>query len=244
MKNIDFLPDIYRQRAATLRARVWWGVLVVLFGAALGSTAIGQFFIRRSIEQQLLALEPRHAAAQEHVRKLTELNAQDRQAGELASLVTFLDHPWPRTQLLAEIVRPLPESVKLTELALVLSEIPQAVGEASAGPPPGVSAEASALVVAPAVHDLEKLRELHDDRETVIEITGQTTDIAPLHGYVAALARSTLVSKARLKSIESSAGHEGARTTRFTVLVVVRTCHGIRGGEQAKTALATQEGRP
>ena len=35
MKTIDFLPDIYRQREALRRARVWWALVVLVFGLAM-----------------------------------------------------------------------------------------------------------------------------------------------------------------------------------------------------------------
>ena len=50
-----------------------------------------------------------YAAAQTQVRELSTLQIADRRAGHEASLFTYLEHPWPRTQLLAEVVRPLPE---------------------------------------------------------------------------------------------------------------------------------------
>lgn len=243
MKNIDFLPDIYRQRAAALRARLWWGMLVVMFGMTLGATAIGQQLLRRSVQLQLDALEPRHLASQEQVRKLSDLHAKDQQEGELAALITYLDHPWPRTQLLAEIVRPLPPTVRLTELSLVQNEQVAPVGEADAGAPAGTPEEEAAKKLPPAVHDLTELRKLHDRRETIIEITGQVQDVAPLHGYVAALGRSPLVARARLKSIESAAAEEGQRTTRFTGAVLIRPCHGLPGSAtDNKTALALPGG--
>ena len=218
-------------------------MLVVLFGAALGAATIGQQLLRRSVQLQIAALESRHLASQEQVRKLSNLHAEDRQAGELAALVTYLDHPWPRTQLLAEIVRPLPSTVRLTELSLIQNEPAAPTDEASRRSPAAASAEEAAKKLPPAVHDLQELRKLHDRRETIIEITGQVQDVAPLHGYVAALGRSPLVVRARLKSIESAAAEEGLRTTRFTVTVLIRPAHGLPGStEDNKTAMAISGG--
>ena len=116
MKNIDFLPEIYRQRDALRQARVWWGAVVLIFGTAIGLAAGAQFWLRHSIRSQVAVLQPQFNEAQTQVRELSALNAQITKAGRAAGLFTFLDDPWPRTQILAELVRPLPKSVVLTRI--------------------------------------------------------------------------------------------------------------------------------
>src|SRR5688572_664412 len=122
MKNIDFLPDIYRQREALRRARLWWGVVIVIFSGAIGASALAQGLLRHNVRHQLDALASEYASAQAQVQELSSLQSQILRAGHEASLYTFLDNPWPRTQILAEIVRPLPASIRLTKISLTEEE--------------------------------------------------------------------------------------------------------------------------
>src|SRR5262245_9927044 len=80
MKTIDFLPEIYRQREALRKARVWWGLVVLLFGSAIGAAASAQGLLRHSLHRQLAELQSQYAAAQDQVRDLTDLQAQTLKA--------------------------------------------------------------------------------------------------------------------------------------------------------------------
>src|SRR6185436_352447 len=122
MKSIDFLPEIYRQREALRRARIWWAVVVMIFGGAIGASSLAQAWLRHGLVQQLDALAAEFAAAQTQVQELSSLQSQNVRAGHEASLYTFLENPWPRTQLLAEVVRPLPETIRLTRIAILEEE--------------------------------------------------------------------------------------------------------------------------
>src|SRR5688500_18132767 len=116
MKTIDFLPDIYRQRQALRHARLWWGCVVVIFSIAIAASALAQAVLRHRLHEQLDELAPEYAHAQTQVQELAGLQAQSLRAGHEASLYTFLENPWPRTQLLAEVFRPLPDSIRLTQI--------------------------------------------------------------------------------------------------------------------------------
>src|SRR5690349_6277012 len=116
MKTIDFLPDIYRQRDALRRARLWWGAVGLIFGGAIAAAATAQLCLRHSLQRQLADLAPEFDAAQALARELTTLQTQIARGRHEANLYTYIEHPWPRTQLLAEVVRPLPECMRLTQM--------------------------------------------------------------------------------------------------------------------------------
>jgi hypothetical protein len=84
----------------------------------------------------------------------------------------------------------------------------------------------------PAVRDLEDLRAQYDRRQTILEITGEVQDVAPLHEYVAAVGKSSLVASAQLKSIESILGEEGKRHTRFTLRVLLKPGYGSAAADE------------
>jgi hypothetical protein len=219
MKSIDFLPDVYRQRESLRRARMWWMAVVMLFGGAILSAAMGQAWIRHSVVEQLDALAPEFAAAQARVQELAALQTQVARTGQEAGLYTFLQNPWPRTQLLAEIVRPLNDTIRLTRLALTEEEIAKSVL-----PLPSRNdkqAEDAAAKASPAEKDLALMDEEANRRQTAIEIEGQTAAVSQLHEYVSQLSHSPLIASATIKSLEAATSNE-QRQTRFTLRLIVR----------------------
>jgi Tfp pilus assembly protein PilN len=233
MKTIDFLPEIYRQREALRRARLWWGIVVVIFSTAIGASALAQAWLRRGLYQQLDALAPEYAAAQTQVQDLAGMQVQIMRAGHEASLYTFLESPWPRTQLLAEIVAPLPEAVRLTQIHLAEEELARTA--IRAGPRNMKAEEEAAARATGPEKDLAKLQEETDRRQTTIEVNGTTADVSRLHDYVADIGRSPLVAAASLKSLETAAGGQRSQT-RFTLRILVRPGYCQRSEPAATTA--------
>jgi len=243
MKTIDFLPESYRERIVLRQARVWWGIVVLIFGAAIGTTACAQYLLKRSVEQQYADLEMEYLAAQDIVKRLAQTQVENRTAGQWAGLITYLEQPWPRSQLVAEVVRPLPESIRLTELILGEEDLARPATPEAGPRRRSQSSDAQGKSLAPAVADLEALRKANDPRRPVIEISGSVHDVELLHDYVAALGRSPLVQLAQVKSLESSATAVLNKPTNFTVRLVFRASHGQpeadpAGGESGATQVA------
>ena len=228
MKSIDFLPDIYRKREAMRLARVWWGIVVLVFGGAIGSSTAAQLWLRHSLQQQFDDLTVPFETSQAQVRELSDLQAQITKLGQEASLFTYLEHPWPRTQLMAEVVRPLPEAIRLTQFYIHEEEMVRAVSQA--GPRRQSPEEEAAAKLQQAEQDLNRLQDEADHRQTVIELDGSTADVARLHEYVIELNRSPLVEAANIKSLEAAVDKQRGQT-QFTLRVVVRPGYGQRGYE-------------
>jgi Tfp pilus assembly protein PilN len=232
MKTIDFLPEIYRQREALRRARLWWGIVVVIFSGAIGASVMAQAWMRHGLQQQLDALAPEYAAAQTQVQELSALQAQIVRASHEASLYTFLENPWPRTQLLAVVVRPLPNSIRLTKISLIDEEL--ARNSMQAGPRNTKAEEEAAAKATHPEKDLAKLQDELERRQTTIEIEGHTPDVPRLHEYVGDVSRSALVASATIKSLEAGTANQQGRT-RFTLRMIVRPGYCQRGGDVAAT---------
>ena len=219
MKSIDFLPDIYRQRESLRRARLWWVAVVALFGGTIITAATGQAWLRHSLIEQLDALAPEFAAAQARVQELAALQTQVNRAGQEASLYTVLQNPWPRTQLLAELVRPLNENIRLNRLTVAEEEVARAMLAAPTGS--DKQGDDAAAKTSPAEKDLVRLEDETDRRQTAIEIEGHTKNIVSLHEYVSQINRSPLIASASIKSIEAAAAKQQGQT-RFTIRLIVR----------------------
>jgi Tfp pilus assembly protein PilN len=236
MKTIDFLPEIYRQREALRRARLWWGIVIVIFSGAIGASALAQAYLRHNLRNQLDSLASEYATAQKQVQELSTLQAQIVRAGHEASLYTFLDNPWPRTQLLAEVVRPLPDCIRLTKITLAEEE--QAKSAIQAGPRNVKAEEEAAAKASGPEKDLAKLLEEMERRQTAIEIDGFTSDVPRLGEYAENVRRSPLVASAIIKSLEATAANQQGRT-RFTLRLIVKPGYCQRTGETATAVPAT-----
>jgi hypothetical protein len=230
MKNIDFLPEIYKQQGELRKARVWWGAVVVIFGTAIGMAAGAQFWLRQSIQRQLDSLQSQSAAAQSQVRELSSLNAQIVKSGRSASLFTFLENPWPRTQILAELVRPLPPTVQLTRIQIGEEEVLRAAPQASARRRSNRRDDNEGPKLSSVEQDLTQLRTDAERRQTFVDLEGRTQDVAQLHQYVSTIGRSALFAAAQIKSLEVLPADKQAAQTNFTIRVVVRPGYAVQGG--------------
>ena len=230
MKNIDFLPDIYRQQGELRRARIWWGAVVVIFGTAIGLAAGVQFWLRHNIQRQLDQLEPQFVQAQQQSRELSSLNAQILKAGRSAGLFTFLEDPWPRTQVLAELVRPLPKSVYLTRVQIGEEEVLRAAEATGSARRRKRHEEEEGPKLSPVEQDLAQLRTDAERRQTFVDLEGQTQDVTELHAYVAEIGHSTLFASAQIRSLEVMPGNALPAQTRFTVRANVRPGYAVSGG--------------
>jgi Tfp pilus assembly protein PilN len=239
MKTIDFLPDIYRQRAALRKARVWWCIVVLLFGGTIGSAISAQVWLRFSLKRQLAVVEEAFLTSQTQVRELAMLQSQISVSSQEASLFTYLQHPWPRSQLLAQIVQPLPPQVRLTQIHVSDEELPRESPQA--GPQHRGAPEADAVgKLAPSEEDLTRLQQEMDYKQTVVELQGFTPEATRLHEYVGALNTSPFIASAHIKSLETDADQKHQRT-RFTLRLMVRPGYGQRGNETPLPDLHSQE---
>lgn len=249
MKNIDFLPNSYRERNALRNARTWWGVVVLVFGTVILSTASVQWTWRRGVERQLDLVEVKYSVAKQRDQELARLQKQIQSASESAGLYTYLQHPWPRTQILATLVSTLPESVRLQELNLGEEALPVAQDEqASSGKRRTTSKESVGPKQSPAQQDLARLKQQCDAQQTVLDVTGMAEDVQQLHAYVSSLGKSPLIAAAQLKSLEAVSSKEddavdpvaapSATQTRFQLHLVIRQGYGQTNGPQPKAAAA------
>jgi Tfp pilus assembly protein PilN len=231
MKSIDFLPDIYRQARADRSNRRWWCTIAGVFAIAILSAAVSQWMLRRRIETELAEVGPKYADALQREAELALVRQEIVRADEVAELYTYLSHPWPRTQLLASIVRPLPQSVRLTEITFGHESL-------TAGPPltPASSPPSGGKPsLSPAQADLLQLRSECDWRQPILSITGTASVLTELHAYVDQLGKSPLIAAAHLKGVEASADGQTAGQCRFQLHVVVRPGYGQPDGPRLES---------
>jgi Tfp pilus assembly protein PilN len=224
--EIDFLPAAYRE-AGVQRKNVTLRVgVVVAFLAAIGFAAIYQQHLRILSDQQLTELLPSYENAKQETKRLAQLQQLLQTADKQAELCTYLRHPWPRSQILAAVVKPLPDEVELKELSIVREPI---TGAGSMPQHAESLGESAAKKGDPSEHDLTALREQWDKTRVVVKLSGVTDDALALHRYFGQLDHGELFTKVDVGTIEQSTNPSDKRI-QFTARVFVRPGYGQPNG--------------
>lgn len=228
MTTIDFLPVRYHEQSAQRKNQIWRVAVALLFAGLIGGAAIGQAKIRRRLEAECQVVRLQYEGANAAGARLSELQRALREERASAELSTWLRHPWPRSQLVAATLTPLPAAIHLTRLQIRLNEAAATPALAPLAAPE--QTDAPVVQTTAAQRDLERLREEIDSRETVIFIEGATSDHAALYAYIGDLARADLFTKAELQSVEREGAEEGL--FRFKARLVARAGFGQPNGPQ------------
>jgi hypothetical protein len=229
MQEIDFLPEHYRQRREKRQRKPWQIAVVVLFLLLLGAAAYGQHRTRRRIEQDLAEVVPYYEMAVRETQWLGALQQQLQREQSRAALLTYLRHPWPRTQILAAILEPLPDEITLESLHI------------SRRLPPGQAASRRQVLekresesddqqsLPPAARDLKGLREEDDRRETVVAVAGVSSSSEAPYAYFERLENSDLFVQVDPGKVEPQQGGR-LQEHRFDLTLIVRAGYGTPGG--------------
>lgn len=231
MHDLDFLPDQYRQRTASRQSQPWRVIVAGAFVLLLAVAVSTQHEHRQQAEEELASIQPQYDLAVNQTNQLTEVQTKLQTDRANAELYTYLRHPWARTQLLAAVLKPLPEGILFRQLEIT-SELPS--GQAStqrrfrmAKKAEEETAEDANLP--PAARDLKRLRKEVDKKQTVIKISGTAKQSPALHRYLGSLGNDGLFAKAELDSIENVEGSDAAEL-QFHATLVVRPGYGQPGG--------------
>lgn len=230
MKDIDFLPAKYHEAAAVRQAKWWRMAVIAAFAAIIGIAAVGQLGIQRHVRNELEALLPQYNAALQETQRLAQADQSLRTGRAEAELMTYLRHPWPRTQILAHVMDPLPETITLKSLS-IRRETPPATPSSSTVTETTKPATATAPTSKPpaAESDLQRLRTEIEASQIVVMLGGTTEDITTLHMYLGKLASQGFFAKVEIASIESAPSDKRG-ISDFSVRLFVRPGYGQRGG--------------
>ncbi|MFV1967751.1 MAG: hypothetical protein ACC628_20160 [Pirellulaceae bacterium] len=238
MNDIDFLPGSYHERRLRVRLWLWRFVLLAGFGFVICSVAAIQFAQYRRAEKQLAQMQRFRVSAQEKSESLALLQTQLAEARGLADLYTYLNHPWPSTQLLSAIAKPLPPSMRFSELSI--SRTSATSGPRGSHAPRQEATDQPGQEQHSARVDLDRLQAVYDRSVSMVRLAGETSDSTALHIYVATLGASPLFTSAELESLESiSSGQPGPAAT-FHIRLAVRHGYGQpKGPTEPPPALAS-----
>lgn len=229
MHEIDFLPAEYRQQHALRRRQPWRIIFMAGIGVLVAVAALVQNYVRRSIVADLAAIEAQHELVTRQSRQLADLQSQLLSARATAELITYLRYPWPRTRILAEVLGPLPEDLVIERLEIAHKRRSDQGPTRQRSRTEEKAEEAKLASLPAATRDLTELRKESEPLQTVVTLTGATTDSAALHRYLGVLEKSNLFSKAELSDFESSTTDRSG-SLQFTIVLIVRPGYGQPGG--------------
>ncbi len=232
MHDIDFLPAEHRQRYARRRMLVWRHAISVVIGVAICASALYQQHAFRSVRAQLAAVSPKYDLARQQTDRLDQLQTELNAATAEADLVTYLRYPWPRTQLLAELLQPLPDDVTFTAVDISLRQPPAAPATSRSLATEKPQGE-KIVKELPSVEDLKSLRQQRDQARTIVTIEGLTTDTDALHRYLGRLNNGTLFSNAELESLDVEDAGDKSKVLHFIATLQVEPAYGVPGGPVA-----------
>lgn len=236
MKDIDFLPAKYRDQHVQRKNQLWRVAVVAAFVvlAAAGSYALHAK--RTRIEVRLQEATVRYEASLRRADKMVQLAIRLGELRADADLITYLRHPWPRTQILAAVLEPLPASISLSELQVDYSNGAETrSSRARSSRRPGGREQEDEEKLLPAQRDLRRLREEKDASRCVVALHGAAREQADLHAYLGKLGLSEMFEKVELLDIETS--EETPGVFRFSVKLTVRSGYGQPGGPGSRAPL-------
>ena len=226
--ELDFLPTEYREASGRRKRVGWRAIVTVLFVAAVGSASAVQYSMRLGLQRELEQFRQQSVLVEAQAARVAALEHDVAAARHRAELVTFLRHPWPRTQILDAVVARLPDGLVLTSLRLFEEPLP-AGAEARV-----LSVEGQAVNRTPAERDLDRLRGEAEARRSVVLLEGTTDDAIALHRYLGELAECDLFAQTELTSLagpDDRDDDEGEPApSRFMARLVLRPAWGHPAG--------------
>ncbi|MBL9090131.1 MAG: PilN domain-containing protein [Planctomycetaceae bacterium] len=227
-KQIDFLPERYRQAKKRRHTSYWRLAVTLVFVVAFTGAAGGLYVAQRDVRRRSWEIDKLHAAAQVQNALLATKQAELNKLNVYASLVTHLRHPWPKSNIFRRLTATLPPEIVLAKVHVrsTPKEIMTGGGEAATattGEPTTPTIEA----------DLAEMQRQADEEVVVVALEGTTRDQTALHVYLQSLAGSPLFLTAELISVEAATGEQAAASgDRFTAAVHVRPGWSRPGGPQ------------
>jgi hypothetical protein len=228
MIDIDFLPTQYHQKNAYRQAKPWQIIVVTSFLGLVALLTISQNIHRRLVERELDELTPAYKLALSQKQQLTDVQTQLKQTESQAELITYLRHPWPKSQLLSAVLSKLPEEITLQQLQITREAENSEVAPDRRPPVVAANPVDQQKSLSTAERDLQTLQSQSDGKQTVIILIGTTTDSATLHHYLDEMQSNLLFSKAELGSVTSVSEPSGT-AIQFHAKLVVKPGYGQPG---------------
>jgi hypothetical protein len=238
MSNVDFLPNDYRRQAADRRWQMRLMILLAIYAGVVGVVTTAQNLERRSLERRHDLVRIPFEQARAASKRLAELRSQLTESNDVAEFHTYLQHPWPRTQILVALIERLPPEVTLSEVE-IRREQPEdrlpinRLRRQSAAVRKNVESESEPPSLRQA---LEQLRSEIDRARTIVRVRGVTTDNPALHRSIADLNNSRLFTRVDLESLGSLQDDLRPGATTFEIRLELLPGYGQPNGPKGPSS--------
>ena len=231
MKDLDFLPPRYGEQHAQRRGNLLRIAAAIVFVALLACGALAQRHRQGRLEAELIEATQRYDEVDVRAQELSAMYLKSKSTTARAELITLLRHPWPRTQIIAAILKPLAEPLTLVQLRISRDSLdPRQSSSFNRDIAPLSPEEAAKDTRSPAERDLDRLRSETNGTQTLVTLEGLTPEAGALHLYIAKLGGSDLFSKVELLSVEQDAALADRDVSRFRIRLAVAPGYGQPGG--------------
>ena len=214
--EIEFLPKKYREKRKNNSFKVSRLLLVVVLLAGMGIVLLYQLASLHSLNLQVAAIDQQNTTVMQLMQEVELRRAEVEEQRHHAKLLTFLDHTFPKSQIIAAITNPLPPEITIIRLQISAAQTPGAgnklVTEKGKEKPKGH----------PMQLDLKQLIEEATSRHCTVEIEGTTDDTSCLYPYLASLHQAEVVESAKIESIDPHQKTDGTEFSNFTAHVKIR----------------------
>ncbi len=220
MNEIEFLPKRFREKQRNSKVKIPRVLVFSLLIGLLAIVSLYQLAKLHHIRSQLATLKAQHERIDQLTQEVERTQAEVAQKRHHVRLLTFLDYPYPKSQILAQITNPLPGEITIKRIELTHTKI--ATNSAREKSEKGGDQKPQGN---PMEIDLQQLIVENKNRQCTVELEGTTDDTSLLYTFLAALHESGLVESAKIESIDPQMDVDGHEYSNFTAHVNIRRGH-------------------
>lgn len=214
--EIEFLPKKYREKRKGHSFQVSRLLLTVVVVAGMAGVLFYQLAKLHAVNLQVAAIDSEHEKIMQLMQEVERRRMDVADKRHHAKLLTFLDHPYPKSQIIAAIANPLPTEITITRLQITVEQL----ATTGAKPPSEKGKQA------PKGHPMQlDLKQLIDDAKShrcTVEVEGTTDDTSCLYTFLASLHQAEIIESAKIESIDPQQKSDGSEFSNFTAHVKVK----------------------
>jgi len=214
--EIEFLPKRYREKRKKNNIKVSRILLIVIMVGGMASVLLYQLACLHSVNRQVAAIDKQNEKVMQLMQEVESRRAKVVLERHHANLLTFLDHPYPKSQIISALVNPLSREITITRLQITQEQVANPNAK-----PPSEKGQA-----APKGHpmelDLKTLISEAKTRRVMVEVEGTTDDTSSLYTYLASLHQAEIIESAKIESIDPHQKSDGSEFSNFTAHVRVK----------------------
>jgi len=202
--SISIFSPVSITKPSSSAARAYWRAVVLLaFAGLLAMAWAGEYGIQLNYEHHLAEVRDQYGVALAQSQQLTKLEQDLKPWQAQAELWTYLRHPWPRSQILRQVLQTLPPQITLCRIGTEREAIATDSGQPTAPPRTLEETRADDARRLPAERDLRRLRAEIDSTQVVVTLEGLTRTMSSCRPILADFRRrdcSRAASSARWKA--------------------------------------------